>query len=65
MRLALDRFGRTSATYEYEVVDVATGVLVAKAATVQVWFDYDAGTPVPLTEETKQKLSAPVQATGN
>ena len=61
MRLALGRFGRTSATYEYEVADVATGQVVASARTVQVWFDYDAGKPVPLTEETKRKLSEPVQ----
>lgn len=63
VRLALGRFGRTSAAYEYEVVDVATSVLVAKAQTVQVWFDYDAGTAIPLTEETKRKLSVPVQTT--
>ena len=53
VRLALEGFGRTSATYVYEIVDVATGRLVAAAKTVQVWYDYDAGRPVPLTEETK------------
>ncbi len=64
VRLALASFGRTSATYEYEVVDVPTGRLVSTARTVQVWYDYDAGKPVPLTEETKRKLSTPVEAGG-
>jgi acyl-CoA thioester hydrolase len=60
VRLALAGFGRSSATYEYEIVDVPTGRLVAGAKTVQVWFDYDAGRPVPIGEETKRKLSRPV-----
>jgi acyl-CoA thioester hydrolase len=59
VRLALAGFGRTSATYEYEIVDVPTGRLVAAARTVQVWYDYDAGEPAPLTDETKRKLSTP------
>ena len=57
VRLALAGFGRSSATYEYEIADVATGRLVAEAKTVQVWFDYDAGTSVPLSDETRRKLS--------
>lgn len=60
VRLALSGFGRTSATYEYEIADVPTDRLIATAKTVQVWFDYDAGKPVPLTEETKAKLERPV-----
>ena len=64
VRLALQSFGRTSATYEYEIVDVPTGRLVSTARTVQVWYDYDAGKPVPLTEETKRKLSIPVAGHG-
>jgi acyl-CoA thioester hydrolase len=60
VRLALVGFGRTSATYEYDILDVPTGRLVAAARTVQVWYDYDAGTPAPLTEATKRKLSTPV-----
>ena len=46
VRLALGGFGRTSATYDYEIADVATGTIVATAKTVQVWFDYDAGKPI-------------------
>jgi len=60
VRLALGGFGRTSATYEYEIVDVRTDRLVAEAKTVQVWIDYDAGRPVPLTDALKQTLSAAV-----
>jgi acyl-CoA thioester hydrolase len=57
VRLSLAGFGRSSATYEYEIVDVASGRLVADARTVQVWFDYDGGKPVALTDETRRKLS--------
>ena len=60
VRLALASFGRTSATYDYEIVDVKSNVTVATAKTVQVWFDYDAQKPVPLSEDTKRKLSEPV-----
>ena len=60
VRLALAGFGRTSATYEYEIVNVATGQLVAEAKTVQVWIDYDAGRPVPLGDPLKVQLSTAV-----
>ena len=60
VRLALERFGRTSASYVYEIVDVPTGRLVVAAKTVQVWYDYEAQQPVPLTDETKALLSVPV-----
>lgn len=60
VRLSLGKFGRTSATYDYEIEHMSTGVIVAAAKTVQVWFDYDRGVPVPLTEELKGKLTTPV-----
>jgi acyl-CoA thioester hydrolase len=60
VRLGLVSFGRTSATYVYEIVHVASGRLVAAAKTIQVWYDYDAQRPVPLTEVTKGLLSAPI-----
>ena len=65
VRLGLEGFGRTSATYVYEVVHVATGRLVATARTVQVWFDYEAGRPVPLSETTRGLLSVPVAETSS
>jgi acyl-CoA thioester hydrolase len=61
VRLALAAFGRTSATYEYEVVDLADGRVVATARTVQVWLDYDTGHPVPISEELKGRLARPVE----
>ncbi len=60
VRLALGGFGRTSATYEYEIVHVETGRLVAAAKTVQVWFDYDTNTPVPISDQLKSRLATPV-----
>jgi len=60
VRLGLERFGRTSATYRYEIVMADTSRLVASARTVQVWYDYDTGKPTPLTERTKVLLSTPV-----
>jgi acyl-CoA thioester hydrolase len=61
VRLTLAGFGRSSATYEYEIVDVPTGRLVATAKTVQVWFDYDAGRSVPISDELKQRLTQVVR----
>jgi acyl-CoA thioesterase FadM len=58
--LSLEGFGRTSTRYVYQIVDAATQRLVAEARTVQVWYDYAAGKPALLTDETKSKLSVPV-----
>ena len=60
VRLMLDGFGRTSATYSYEVVDVPTGRLVANAKSVQVWYDYHAKRPVVLSEDLRERLSKSV-----
>jgi YbgC/YbaW family acyl-CoA thioester hydrolase len=60
VRLGIEKFGRTSATYRYEIVMAGTGQLVATARTVQVWYDYDKGTPIPLKEDTKVLLLKPV-----
>ena len=48
--------GRTSFTYEYEIVD-ATDALLATARTVVVRFDYAAGRPVPISDEIKDALT--------
>jgi acyl-CoA thioester hydrolase len=60
VRLSLDGFGRTSATYSYEIVDVPTQRVVVTAKTVQVWFDYDTNTPVPISDALEDTLSTPV-----
>ena len=65
VRLALEKFGRTSATYVYEIVDVPSGRLVVAAKTVQVWYDYEAQRPVPLTDATKALLSVPLAEVTN
>ena len=60
VRLSLAGFGRSTATYEYEIVDVPTDRLVVSAKTIQVWFDYDAGRSVAITDELKARLASPV-----
>jgi acyl-CoA thioester hydrolase len=55
VRISLDRIGRTSFSYRYEVVDQAD-MVVAEAKSVQVMYDYVAATPVPLSDEMKAKL---------
>lgn len=62
VRARIEGFGRTSFRYAYEIVDVTTGQLVASAKTVQVHFDYDAQTPVALSDDTKARLLTPVEA---
>jgi len=61
IRLTIPIFGRTSCTYEYEIVDAA-GAIVATARTVIVSFDYAAGKPVPISDTLKQALSQPLRA---
>jgi acyl-CoA thioester hydrolase len=53
--------GRTSFTYEYEIVD-QSGALIATAKTVIVRFDYALGRPVPISEELKQALTRDVRS---
>jgi acyl-CoA thioester hydrolase len=49
--------GRTSFTYDYEIVDAERRV-VASARTVQVMYDYAAGRPVPIPDDIRAKLQA-------
>lgn len=58
IRIGLERIGRTSFTYVYEVLD-QHDKLVASARTVQVMYDYAAGKPVAISEELKAKLGSP------
>ena len=60
VRLGLEAVGRSSFTYVYEIVKVATEQVVAKARTVQVRFDYDAQQPVAVDDELRQKLATPI-----
>jgi len=60
VRIALAGFGTSSFRYEYEIVSVPAGRLIASAKTVQVWFDYDRERAVPLPETIKERLAVPV-----
>lgn len=57
VRLGLAGMGRTSFTYDYEIVDAADGTLMASARTVIVLYDYAAARPVPLDEARRRELS--------
>jgi acyl-CoA thioester hydrolase len=58
IRIGLARIGRTSFTYEYEVLDDA-GRIVAIASSVQVMYDYASGRPVPVPQDIRAKLENP------
>jgi len=58
VRLTVAGLGRTSFTYDYELVKVETGERVASARSVQVCFDYGSQTPVPIPDELRRKLDA-------
>jgi len=60
VRLGLGAFGRSSLTYDYDVVRVGDDTLVAVAKTVQVWFDYDENRSLPIGDDLKVKLSTPI-----
>jgi acyl-CoA thioester hydrolase len=61
VRIGLGAVGRTSFTYDYEIVDGHSRV-VATAKTVQVMFDYGASKPVPIPDEIRARLGT--RATG-
>jgi acyl-CoA thioester hydrolase len=56
IHIGVAAIGRTSFTYEYEIVDAAD-TLIASARSVIVRYDYAAGRSVPLSEEMKQALA--------
>jgi acyl-CoA thioester hydrolase len=56
IHIGVAAIGRTSFTYEYEIVDAAD-TLIASARSVIVRYDYAAGRSVPLSEEIKQALT--------
>jgi acyl-CoA thioester hydrolase len=55
VRIDVAAIGRTSFTYDYEIVD-AEGRIVASARTVQVMYDYEHAAPVPIPAEIRQKM---------
>jgi acyl-CoA thioester hydrolase len=63
VRITLGSFGRSSCTYDYEIVRLSDDTLIAAAKTVQVWFDYDAQKPVAISDALKATLATPVSST--
>jgi acyl-CoA thioester hydrolase len=57
VRIGLAAVGRTSFTYEYEIVDAQARV-VATARSVQVMYDYTANRPVPIPEGIRRLFDA-------
>lgn len=55
--LALASIGRTSFTYEYEIVDAAAPRVMATARTVIVLYDYTAAKPVVIDDARRAELS--------
>ena len=53
VKIGIAAVGRTSFTYEYEIVD-GSGRLVASARSVQVMYDYAAGRSVPVPAEIRR-----------
>ena len=56
VKIRVGPIGRSSFTYDYEVVDAATQRLVATAKSVQVTYDFEAGRSVPIPEAWRTVL---------
>jgi acyl-CoA thioester hydrolase len=56
VRMRVSAIGRTSFTAEYEILQARDRRLVAKATSVQVMYDYDAGRPVPIADEVRGRI---------
>jgi len=55
VRIDLAAIGKTSFTYDYEILDEQQRV-VASARTVQVMYDYRTARPVPIPDEIRKKM---------
>ncbi len=62
VRISLASIGRTSFTYDYDLVDVATSRTVAAARTVLVLYDYEAAQPVAIDTARRADLSKSFEA---
>ena len=58
VRLRVAAVGRSSFTFEYEVVNARTREVVAAARTVQVMYDYDARRSIPIPGDIRARLEA-------
>jgi acyl-CoA thioester hydrolase len=56
VRLTVGDLGRSSFTFHYEIVNIASGLRVAAGKTVNVTFDYAASRSIPIPESTRALL---------
>lgn len=56
VRLRVAHVGRSSFTLEYEMANARTRAIVATAKTVLVMYDYEAGRPVPISDDMRLRL---------
>jgi acyl-CoA thioester hydrolase len=56
VRLRVTAVGKSSFTFEYEIVNVRTREVVATARTVQVMYDYQAGRSIPIPDDIRARL---------
>jgi acyl-CoA thioester hydrolase len=56
VRLRVTAVGKSSFTFEYEIVNGRTREVVATARTVQVMYDYDARRSTPIPDDIRARL---------
>jgi acyl-CoA thioester hydrolase len=56
VRLTLANVGRSSFTFDCQIVNVRTRELVVSARTVQVMYDYGAGRPIEIPQHLRDRL---------
>ena|ERR671912_3020892 len=56
IRIDVERIGTTSLSHTY-VIDDQNGARIAEGRSVLVWYDYRAGTPVPIPDVVRSKIS--------
>jgi acyl-CoA thioester hydrolase len=56
IRLGVGAIGTSSITLDYEILNVASGALIADGRTVIVAYDYEARRSMPLPDETRARL---------
>jgi acyl-CoA thioester hydrolase len=56
VRLRVMAVGKSSFTFEYEIVNARTRVVVATARTVQVMYDYQAARSIPVPDDIRARL---------
>ena len=56
VRLRVTAVGKSSFTFDYEIVNARTREVVATARTVQVMYDYQAGRSIPVPDDIRARL---------